>query len=131
MRILPTLAIKEVVDIFSRDNFKKLQDFFNTSTGLDLFQPVEFQVNQSLTEYKIKHGLGFVPRDVLVTQLIAGSGVKLTVHHGLSTKDELVVSSSGPLKARLLVGSFRNVVEANAGTFTTNSTDKQEFKAIQ
>lgn len=128
-RPTPDMSVKEIVDIYVRNNFKKLQDFFNSQPGVELFQPIDFQVDSAVTEFTIKHGLGFIPVDILVTQLIASSGVKLTVHHGLNTKDDLVVSASGALKARLLVGRSKNVLSVGSGTFTTNTTDTQEFKS--
>ena len=124
------LNLKDVLDTYIRDNFKKLQEFFDLGTGLEAFQAIEFQVTQATGEFKIRTSLGAVPKDIILSQLIAASGTKLRFHTGLFTAQEIVVSSTGPLRARFLVGSFTNVVVATPGdTVPENSTDLQEYTA--
>lgn len=129
-RLPENLNTEDALRILRR-NFEQLVQFFDQNSQLTGFVPISFELTQGATQVKIAHGLGFIPRDILVTRVLAPTGVKLTIHHSLSTTSDLVVSVSGTgtvnLKARMFVGTFNRtegseVFEASAST--------QEVKAL-
>lgn len=109
-------------------NFRLIQQGDEAAAQLSGFAAVSFTLTQSGVQLKISHGLGFVPRDVLLTRLLAPSGAKLIVYPGLFDKDSIVVAASGlgssTLKARLLVGSMENQIGSD---FTIDSSETQEY----
>lgn len=125
----PILAITEIADLIIRKNFQALRDYFDTNGQLDGFTFVEFSVTSNQDNLKIKHNLGFVPKDVLVSRLIAPSAAKLELNHGKfdSTNIDATItglSSGETLACRLFVGSSK----ANDSDSQLSATDKQEYK---
>ncbi len=106
------------------ENFRRLQRYFDGFTPLEGFTCLSFELPAGASQVKIKHGLTYVPKDVILSRLIAQSGVKLTVHHGLFDRDNIVVSASGALKARILVGTYQPQSGDDA---TVESTETQVF----
>ena len=125
------LAIKEIKDDYARDNFQILQDFMDgLSLTPDRFRVLELFLTENVTQLRIRHGLGFIPLDVLPTRLVAPSGAKLTFLYSEFTKDEIAVTVtglSGVLSTRLLVGTFPNVQTTNTREREANET--QEWKS--
>lgn len=127
--VAPKLELSGIQDQLTRENFKTLQEMMGAMPIARGFRVVEFSVSADQERIKIKHGLGAIPLDVIPTRLIAPSGAKLTMLYSEFTKDELVVTVSGlsgTLTARLLVGSFPNVI--TSGTITRSDNETQEFK---
>lgn len=116
-----------------RKNFEALAKFFESNGQLNGFKHVEFNVQANESELKIAHGLGSVPKDVLVTRLLAPSGAKLKLHHNLFDTESIVVSGTGwatdvPMRVRAFVGTY------GGREATSESLDPtavlQEIKAI-
>lgn len=128
--MLKPLELSGITDDLSRENFKTLQEMMGALPIAGAFRVVEFSVPGNQDRVKIRHGLGAVPLDVIVTRLVAPSGAKLTVLYSEFTKDELVVSVTGSpggnLVARILVGNFPNVI--SSGTIARGDNETQEFK---
>lgn len=112
-----------------RKNIEALQNYFDSNGQLDGFVHLDFTVPSGSTEVKIKHGLGYVPKDILITRIIAPSGVKLTLHHDKFDTDNLVVSATGTgdVKVRMLAGTYKN---SSAAAETLDAGSNQEVKAI-
>jgi hypothetical protein len=115
-----------------RKNFDELARYFEANGQFNGFTALSFDLALGSTREKINHGLGFVPRDVVLTRLLAPSGTLLRLHHSEFTDQHLVVSMTGsgttPAQVRLLVGTF-NRGEEGVDMFTPGQI-LQEFKAI-
>jgi hypothetical protein len=122
------LELLEVV----RRNFDELARYFSDNGQFNGFTAISFDLALGATREKIKHGLGFVPRDVVLTRLLAPSGTLLRLHHSEFTDEYLVVSMTGsgtnPAQVRLMVGTF-NRGEEDVDMFTPGQI-LQEFRAI-
>lgn len=124
------LSLKEIADSYIRENFKRLQDYFDGVNSSEEFQAVDLQVQSAVTELKIRLPSGSgVPKDIILTKLIASSGVKLRFHWGLFTDGQIVVSTTGAARARFLVGTAKNELAIQDGQVTAAETDKQEYTA--
>lgn len=126
------LSLEMVQDYHTRENFKILQDLIDKLVlPAERFRVLEIFLDANVEELKISHGLGFTPLDVFPTRLIAPSGAKLTILHSKSDAQNLYLTvsglSSGVLNARLVVGSFPNVVTMNSRPRGDN--ESQEFKS--
>lgn len=123
------LLLQEISDSYVRENFKRLQAFFAKRPGVEDFKAIEIMVTEAAPNFKIKHGLGLIPTDVILSRLIAPSGAKLTLNFGAFTKEEISVTTSGPLRARLLVGSFQNtLVNQPKGPLEETPSSAQDYK---
>lgn len=112
-------------------NFEELTRYFDQNGQLNAFKALNFEVPLGASEVKIKHGLNSVPRDFILSRLLAPSGAKLTVHFNEFTDTDIVVSMTGsgdtPAKVRALVGTLNSGEEVGE-TFETNYLI-QEFKS--
>ena len=134
-RISWDLSVKGVQEMLlvARRNFESLGRYFDSNGQLNGFKHVEFNVQAGESQLKIKHGLGFVPKDFILTRLLAPSGAKLTLHHKLFDQDNIVVSGTGwsstvPMRVRALVGTFQGREASSESLDETAIT--QEIKAI-
>lgn len=109
----PKLSIKEISDAYVQNNFKKLQDYFNSQNQLQDFNFVEFVFSGAIQNQKLAHGLSIVPQDVLIMRL-TGPGA-LTLNWGLFDSKNLDITTTGACRVRLFVGSFWNF-QSSAGT---------------
>lgn len=112
-------------------NFEALRRFFEQEGQLQGFAHMEFTLQPGDSHVKIKHGLGYVPKDVILTRLLATSGAQLTLHHAEFDTDNLVASYSSSAtteaRVRLFVGTYRNST-GNPESFSGIRSD-QEFSA--
>jgi hypothetical protein len=121
----------DLTDDKVRKNFESLDQYHRDQGQLDGFVHMEFTLQPGDSHVKIKHGLGFVPKDVILTRLLATSGAKLTLHHAEFDTDYLVASYSDTAtteaRVRMFVGAYRNS-SASPESFSGIRSD-QEFSA--
>lgn len=98
----PQLLTREVQDIHIRENFQKLNEFVRTSLLAD-FSFREWPLKAG--KQTVKHGLGFVPKDVLV--LHVSPAATITWHHEESTTEQLSVTASVACTVRVFLGTYR------------------------
>ncbi len=100
-----SLYRKEVEDEYSRENFKRLQDFINNSPlNKGEFKFFEIQLSAAVTNQKWRHGLGFVPMDVLQTYV--SGGVTVTWNFDLFDRTNLDLTTSGATTIRAFIGRY-------------------------
>lgn len=109
MILVPELILKDISDIYVRENFKRLNLFFQKETILKgSFKFFELTFDSAVSGKLVQHGLGFKPLDVIQTSLI-GSG-SLTFNYADFTKDALSVTTSGPCTVRAFIGAYKEDV---------------------
>lgn len=105
----PEFAISEILDQYIRRNFERLRDFLAAETPLLNFKPYEASFTATGT-FKVKHTLGFQPRDIIQTSLTGHGAVQYNYSNFTATELDLTVtgtvSSSNPTKVRFLVGTL-------------------------
>ncbi len=99
------INLENVSDGPTQENFLRIREHIEN----DLFtrflgKHFEVQLEGTLTQFRYRHHLGFVPRDILETSRI---GAALTWHYDLFDETHLVVSTTGDVRVRAFIGTFR------------------------
>lgn len=100
------LFLKEVVDKFSQDNFKRLQQHI----AEDPFDKGHFQFfthtfSRAEIKLKIPHKLGFQPADVM-TLSVRPETEGVVWHYDLFDPTNIVISSSNACTVRAYLGRY-------------------------
>lgn len=99
------LKLQELQDQVARENFFRIKKFVDQKLFLrGEWVFFEIAVAAAVTNFKFKHGLGFVPTDVLQTSSI-GAGV-LTWNYDKFDRQFLDITTTGPATVRVFVGRF-------------------------
>lgn len=123
-KVKPFLLLKQIQDIYIRQNFESLTDYFSTQNQLLDFKFFEVVFTSAESNRKIAHGLEIIPKDVLVSQIV-GQG-RVTFNLGLFTDEDLSLTADGPCVVRFFVGTYwdyKNNVNAEP-------TDSMSFGGI-
>ncbi len=110
----PQLNTQDITDLYVRNNFQALSNYFQKENQFVGFKHLKFSASEASNNVKISHGLGYIPRDIVVSRL-TGSG-KLTLNWDLFDTSTLDVSMSGALEARILVGTYQSDLMTNDAT---------------
>lgn len=106
MMSLPDIILKDISDVYIRENFFRIQKFFQKfplfKTEMKFFT---FEFTGAVTSQKLLHSLGFRPTDIIQTSLI-GAG-SLTWEYGSFDDKNLVVTTTGACKVRAFIGAYR------------------------
>jgi hypothetical protein len=119
--IEPILSVKEITDPVIRENFQALIDYFREQNQLYGFQHLEFEITAAEANIRIRHGLSYAPKDVIITRVV-GLGT-LTLNYSLFDSEYIDVSATGvsandPLRVRCFVGTHHrdNSTSSQSGT---------------
>lgn len=101
----PKLFRKEIEDPYVQENFKRLMDY-GGANPLDRanFQFFSIEIPGSVTNFKYRHGLGFVPLDVIIMH--NSNNVSVTLNYLSFDSNELDITASGATTLRCLVGRY-------------------------
>jgi hypothetical protein len=99
----PSLNIHAIPDGWLRRNFDAILQYFRRENQLEGFRAYEVIFTEAQENYRVKHGLGFAPKDVLLTR-ITGVG-HVTFHHDETTVTEVVLTASDACEIRFLLGT--------------------------
>lgn len=101
----PYLFRKEIEDEFAQENFKRLGDYANKFPLFRCnFQFVRVEVPGAVTNFRWKHGLGFVPLDVIIMHNL--NNVNVTLNYSKFDSEFLDITASGATTLRCLVGRY-------------------------
>lgn len=105
MRQKLNLLLDYLEDENTQDALENLQDFL---AGQPFIEPewqfYEREYTSAVTDAQIKHTLGGVPKDIILTSKIGAGSV--TFEYEDFTKDFIVVSTTGAAKIRFFAGTF-------------------------
>lgn len=103
---LPEFIFKDIDDIYIRENFKRLNLFFQK---FPLFRGewkfFERTFDGAVTNEKIAHGLDFKPTDVIQTS-ITGAGA-ITFNYASFDGTNIDVTTTGACTVRFFVGAYK------------------------
>ena len=100
--------IKEMKDPIIRRSFELLDTFLNSQTVLKgQWSLVEISFDKLETNFKYKHSLPFIPRDVIQISIL-GTGV-VTWNYDKFDSENLDISTTGKCTVRALIGSSTGV----------------------
>jgi len=104
-----TLKIIElgITDPLAQENFKRLKILLRETPFIKM-NPFFFAINitGTVTNFKFKHNLGFVPKDVVL--LAVSGGFSVTFHYDLFDKDFIVLSTTGGCTIRCILGAYKD-----------------------
>jgi hypothetical protein len=100
------LLVKEIEDDRSRENFKRIQKEFTENQIILKGQWRFFELifTGAVTNFKQKHLLTFVPKDIIQTSII-GAGT-LTWNYSLFDRENLDITTTGACTVRAFVGRY-------------------------
>lgn len=98
---------QEIVDLFTRENFFKLENYFRT----DPFRKGNFKFMEIVSpgvwaSKAVAHNLKFTPKDIIPLSVASPDGVTVTWHYDDFTSDNLYISTSGACTIRAYVGRY-------------------------
>lgn len=102
----PNLTLNEIQDEVIRKNFEKLQEYFEAQNQLQDFQFVEISTDTEQTNLKVRHSLGFVPKDVIRTKVV-GAG-QITFNHDKFDRETIDVTTTGQVRFRGFIGTYKD-----------------------
>lgn len=115
----PTIDLKNIVDIYIRQNFKALDEYFKANNQLLGFNHIEYEAAAASANIKIAHGLSVTPKDLILTRIV-GAGT-ITFNYASFDNQYIDVSFSGPVRFRAFVGTY----------FSDSSTTKETASQTQ
>lgn len=99
------LPLKDIPDTVLRRVAELIQSFINAKALLSGdWKHFEITFTAAATEYRHRHGLPFVPKDVIQTSLTGAGSV--TWLYTSFTKDFVYITASGPCKVRAFIGRY-------------------------
>lgn len=99
------LLYENVVDPLLRDILKKISDFLNSVDLLKAdFKFYEYTFSAAVTNLKIPHSLGKIPRDVIVTAVT--DNMVVTWNYDEFTNSRLDVTTDKAGTVRYFIGTF-------------------------
>ena len=115
----PSLYTKEIQDLYVRKNFQNLVSYFASQNQLTGFKFFELSISAAVVGATLAHGLGYIPKDVVISQ-ITGSGT-VQFLYGSFTSANVVYTATGPCRVRFFVGTYF----ADTSTVAAKATDIQ------
>lgn len=107
-KIKPDIAV--LIDELEGENLKeilrRLVGYFEDQNQLLDFRHFIITTDSAQTNLKVRHGLGFIPKDILKTKK-TGSG-NITFNYALFDENNLDVTTSGSVKWRGFIGTYFN-----------------------
>jgi len=99
----PVLLRKEIEDPYVQENFKRLMDYGNANP-LDRgnFKFFSIEIPNAVSNFRYRHGLGFVPLDVIIMHNY--NNVAVTLNYSKFDSNELDITAAGATTIRCLVG---------------------------
>lgn len=98
------LLTQQVTDGTARENFQRLLDFFKIENHLFGFKQFELVFTSAVTNYRYRHGLGYLPKDIVQTSLL-GPG-SLTWNYSLFNAEFLDITTTDACTVRVFVGAY-------------------------
>lgn len=96
--------LDQIEDPIIKENFEKLRVYLTDLEFLSQLKFFEFQVKNPSPDYRFKHNLGFLPKDVIITNVSLGTA---TPNFNSINKDYVSLNVSDPCVIRMLLGSMK------------------------
>jgi hypothetical protein len=101
------LILKDIEDVYSRENFFRLSKFFNQEALLNgNFKFFEVVITAANTTVSIPHGLNFIPQDIIF--LSVDGNYNFYFEYANFDKTNLKIFVEGPCKLRFFAGAYKD-----------------------
>lgn len=88
----------------TKEVLRRFIDYFETQNQMQDFVHLEIKTDTAQTNLKVRHNLGFIPKDVIKCKKV-GAG-DITMNYDKFDKDFLDVTTTGAVRLRVFVGTF-------------------------
>lgn len=102
-KLEPVLSTRGITDPVVLENFKKLERYFQGQNQLFGFEHIIVEADKAQDQIRVRHNLGYTPRDVIVTDQ---TGARVHFLHDKFDSEFIVASSEGKGRLRAFVGTF-------------------------
>lgn len=99
------LNLDQIQDPIVRKNFELLQEMLTTDMQLRGFVHVDIYVDKAVTNYRVKHGLGYVPLDFIRTKFQGPGNIYL--NYDKFDEQFMDLTTTGECRLRGFVGSYQ------------------------
>ena len=97
------LILKDISDIYVRENFFRIKKFFDPVPFLQGdFKFLEIEIKKRTDKFPVRHGFSFIPEDVFILSVIGNHNFYFI--YDLFDKDSIYLHAEGPCVVRFLVG---------------------------
>lgn len=96
--------IEELEDENLKEILRRISNFHEEQNQLQDFIHLEIETTDAQSNLKVRHNLGFIPKDLIRTKLV-GSG-DITFNHNEFDKDYLDITTTGDVRWRGFVGTY-------------------------
>lgn len=100
----PFLFLQQISDRILQRNFVALQEYLRLQSLLEDFKFYEIIFDSAQTNFRYKHGLSFIPKDLIVTRIVGEGNV--TFNFDDFTTDELDMTTDGACEIRFFAGVY-------------------------
>ena len=110
LRNVLRLLQSEIKDEYSRENFLKIQDYLARDAFRNFrFFKIVFPAGFSYPLVKtVGHGLGFIPRDIVVLSIVKDDGATITWYPDEFTRETIKLQASAACTVRALIGKYED-----------------------
>lgn len=99
------LILKDISDVYIRDNFFRLQKFLEDQPVLNGgFTFFQVDIKQPSSNFAVAHGLKFVPTDIIF--LAVDGNFNFYFKYQNFDKDNIYISAEGPCVLRFMAGKM-------------------------
>lgn len=102
----PEFIFKDIDDEYVRENFTRLNDFFQKDALLKAgWKFFTLTFSAAVTNNKVRHGLGFKPLDVIQTSIVGPGAV--TFNYANFDETTLDITTTGACVVRCFIGTYK------------------------
>lgn len=103
------LILKDIEDPVARENFFRLSQFLNQQVWFEGdFQLFDITIPREYENFKIKHGLTFIPADII--PLAVEGDYNFYFKYSSFDAEYMYVTARGPVRIRFLAGKLSNQI---------------------
>lgn len=101
------LILKDIQDVYTRENFTRLLKFFNLTDLLNgEFKFFEVEILKTNTVFAVPHGLNFIPQDVIFVSVEGDHNFYFRYQE--FTRTNMYIFVQGPCKLRFFAGAYKD-----------------------
>lgn len=101
------LILKDIADLYSRENFFRLKNFINDQVLFDgNFKLFDITIPIKSSSFKVKHGLTFIPADVILLSIEGDFNFYFIFQK--FDRENIYINTNGPVRIRFLAGKLKD-----------------------
>lgn len=120
------LIVGDIKDERTRENFKRIEDYFNENTLVNsTWKVFQVEIKAGANLFRVPHGLGYEPSDILVLSSIGDNNFEFD--RELTNDQYVFIRAAGPVYIRFIAGRLGSLpVKAEAGPVAAPADAVQE-----